>query len=260
MINPKRQIETINLDGFNDVSLYQLIPSGKGFGQALLKTYVDTIHIGKAPVNSLLIVAKTGLKTTSTAFFTALGIEAFNQIDASLIQTGFDFYTFFFSEIYEGYLLTNVEQTVNSVKSHLFDVLFKKKFRPYNYVEQKHDIYDFNAILVMTTKNIKKVPAFFIDNIDCIVQLEDYTADQLELIVLQRLKYSHISYENENVLKEVVRYGKRDLDRCIRFLKSCINIMQSQGRQMMLLEDVLKSARLNRLSELDKDDDSDIPF
>ena len=76
------------------------------------------------------------------------------------------------------------------------------------------------------------------------------------MIILQRLKYAKIDYENEYILQDIVRYGKNNLKKSIRFLKCCIAVMQSQGRQKLNVEDVIKSARLNRLNDFDPD----IPF
>ena len=246
--------QTIDLDTFDDVSLFQLIPSGEGFGQSMLKVFIDSVHNGNGKLNSLLITGKEGLQTHASAFLRALGIENINPIDAAMIQSSHDMYIFFCTQSYQGYAITNVENITTPAQFHLCEILKKQQFCPFNYMEKKHDIYDVPGIIVMTSHNREKVPESVLKNIDYEVELENYTPEQLELIILQRLKYANIDYEDESVLQEIVKYGNNELEKSIRFMKCCIAVMQSDyGRQTLLKEDVIKAARLNRLPNIDDD-------
>lgn len=253
----KKEESIIDLDSFNDVSLYQLIPSGKGFGLALLKTYVDAVHNG-AKINSLLISGKEGLQTHASAFLRALAIDNYNQTDASFIQTPYDLYIFLCGQQYEGYVISSVERLMPSVRSHLCEILTKKVFRPYNYMEQKHDTHEVQGIIIMTTKNIKIVPEPIVHAIQHICEIETFTPEQLELVILQRLKYAKLDYEDESILKDIVRYGESNLNKCIRFLECCISVIQADCRNKLLNRDIIKVARFTRIPN--NDDDSDIPF
>lgn len=253
----KKEESSIDLDSFNDVSLYQMVPSGKGFGQSLLKYYVDAVHNG-AKINSLLISGKEGLQTHASAFLRALAIDNYNQTDASFIQTPYDLYIFLCGQPYDGYIISNIEHLMPSVRSHICDILTKKKFRPFNYMEQRHDEYDITNIVVMTTKNIKIVPEPIVHAIQNLCEIDIFTPEQLELVILQRLKYAKLDYENESILKDIVRYGESNLNKCIRFLKCCIAVIQADSRYKLLNRDIIKVARLNRTPNYD--DDSDIPF
>ena len=98
------------------------------------------------------------------------------------------------------------------------------------------------------------VPESVLKNIDYVVELENYTPDQLELIILQRFKYASVEIEDESVLHEIVKYGEQDLEKSIRFMRCCIAVMQSDyGRQTLLKEDIVKASRLNRLPNIDGD-------
>ena len=194
----KKQIKqqpVINLDTFEDVSLFQMIPSGQGFGQAMLKIFVDSVHNGNGNLTSLLITAKEGLTTHASAFLRALGIDNFNQIDASMLYNNHDLYIFFCAQSYQGHIITNLENVMATSQFHLCEILKKQKFQPYNYAEKKPDFYYVPGLVVMTAKDRKKVPESVLKSIDYVVELEDYTKEQLELIILQRLKYAHIDYE-----------------------------------------------------------------
>jgi len=248
-----KQQEVIDLDSFNDISLFQMIPSGSGMGLSHLKTIVDSVHNGKAKLNSLLITGKEGLQTHSSAFLRALGITDYNQIDGSLLQLLSGIHQFFCAENHEAYIISNTEKIPSIGQLHITNILTKKKLCFYNYLKEGLDTYDVPGLVIMTSKNMKKVPAPILDAVDHIVRLEDYTTEQLELIILQRLKYARIDYENEYILQDIVRYGHNDLKQSIRFLSCCIAVMQSQDRQKLDVEDVIKSARLNRLNDMGDD-------
>ena len=77
-------------------------------------------------------------------------------------------------------------------------------------------------------------------NIDHIVELDEYTDQQLELVVLQRLKYCQIEYQEEKVLWLIVEYGCKNLHKIIRLLKDAITIMLADSRTFLTTEDVKK--------------------
>lgn len=256
----RHQEEIIDLEAFdNDISLWQMLPSGRGMGQALLKTHVDAVLNGRATLHSMLITGPEGLRTTAGAFVRSLGIDNFNQTDASLLQTVYDLHIFFCAEQYEAYIITNLEWLDPALRAHLYDIFKKRQLRLYNYGTQNYDIYDIPGVVVMTSKVRAKVAWAILDAIQHTVELEGYTSGQLELIILQRLKYAKIDYENEYILKNIVRYGNNELNKCIRLMTCCVAVMQAGRRQTLLKEDIIKGVRLSRIS-VDQDNDADIPF
>ena len=83
------------------------------------------------------------------------------------------------------------------------------------------------------------------DVIDFIIEVEKYTEEQMKLIVLQRLKYIGIDYDCEDVLSEIVKYGKYNLRGIISFLKICIAVKRADfGRKELRLEDVERVGRM----------------
>ncbi len=252
MKKQQEQQPVIDLDTFEDVSLFQMIPSGRGFGQAMLKIFVDSVFNGNGKLTSILITGKEGLATHASAFLRALGIDNINQIDASMLSVPHDIYTFFCLGDYQGYIITNLENVMATSQFHLCEILKKQKFQPYNYAEKKHDFYYVPGLVVMTAKNREKVPESVLKNIDYVVELEDYSPEQLELIILQRLKYAHIDYEDEYILSDIIKYGDNDLNESIRFMRCCIAVMQSEGRNQLLKEDIIRAGRLNRLPNIEE--------
>ena len=158
---------------------------------------------------------------------------------------------FFCVEDYQGYVITNLENAPKFIEYYLSNILKKQQFTPYNYAEKKHDIYDVPGLVLMTSGNRMNVPESVLKNIDYVVELENYTASQLELIILQRFKYASVEIEDESVLQEIVKYGNNELEQSIRFMRYCVAVMQSQSRQVLLKEDVIKAGRLNRLPNVD---------
>ena len=265
MKKQKEQQEIIDLDSFDDdISLWQMIPSGtnKGTGLSLLKTYCDAALNSRAKLKSMLITGTSGLqlKITANAFLRGLGLEKVNITDAALLQSVFDVHIFFCGDEYEGYVITNIEKTIPSVKSYLCGLLKKQQLKPYNYMEQRHDVFDVPGPVLLTSLNPKKLAGSILDSIQNTVQLEGYSSEELTLVTLQRLKYAKIEYENETVLKDIVQYGNNEYDKVITFLGLCIVVMQSKCRQELMLCDVVKAARLNKLPVIDDHFEDTIPF
>ena len=129
-----KQQEVIDLDSFQDVSLFQMIPSGSGMGLSHLKTIVDSVHNGNAKLSSLLITGKEGLQTHSSAFIRALGIENFNQIDASLLQLISGIHQFFCGENNEAYIISNIDKIQNIGQLHISTILTRRQLVFYNYL------------------------------------------------------------------------------------------------------------------------------
>ena len=257
MKNQQKQHHTVDLDSFEYVSLYQLIPSGTGMGQSHLKTLVDSVHNGSANIKSLLISCKEGARVHGSAFIRALGIDNYNQIDGSMLNPAAGLHQFFAVRKHEAHLITNADELSQLVQLPICNILTNQQFSLYNYLKQGPDIFAVHGLVVMTTNNIKKVPDPILSCFSHIVELEDYTPTQLELIILQRLKYAHIEHKNDCILKNIVRYGNNNLAQSIRFLRLCIAVMQADGRQVLIPTDVMKASRLNRLAALPGDD---IPF
>ncbi len=245
-------------DAFEDVSLYQLIPSGTGMSLSHLKTIVDAVHNGGSTLKSVLLTGKEGLHTHASALLRALAIDNFTEIDASFLQYPSSVHEFFCSGDHDGYIISNCEHLCDCAKSRLYQILKKQCFTLYNHVRENHDVFCVLGPIVLTGKRDAQIAQPIKDSVQHIIMLEDYTEQQLILIVLQRLKYANIDYENERVLQDIVEYGKKDLKLCIQFLKCCVAVMQAEGRQMITVKDVTRAAYLKRLKELEFE--KTIPF
>ena len=98
----------------------------------------------------------------------------------------------------------------------------------------------------MTTKDITKIPEYFLENIDHIVLIGGYPRQNRELIILQRLKYANIDFEEE-VLSIIVEYDD-GLDNIITILKNSITIMLSESRSILTVDDIHRGRKISILN------------
>ena len=245
----QKQKQLVNIDEFDStVSLWQLLPSGAGRGLSHLKLIVDSVLNNKADKAtkpfSLLVTGKQGTRTHARGFIRALGLEYINEMPAHLLQAPTDaIYDFFKPELFgDSYLISNIDTLYPAVLKTPYQIISKGKYIVIDYSRNIKEIYAVYRPLVMTTHNINKLPKYFLEKIDHIVKLEDYTDQQLELAVLQRLKYANIDYQEEKVLSLLVAYGHSKLYNIIRLLKSSITVMLSgsDSRKTLTVDDIKK--------------------
>ena len=239
--------EIISIDKFDDtVSLYQLISPGAGRGLSHLKIIVNSIlhnpeQQQRKPL-SLLIVGKQGLRTHARSFIRALGMENIKELPSQLLNAPpnaiHDYFNFFLP--CQSFLISNIETLYPSVLKTIYEIMSEGKYEGYDYQRRaREEVAVYNPV-VMTACDEKKIPKYFKEKIDHIVKMEDYLEDQLELIVLQRLKYAGLDYDEEKVLNLVVAYGHDNLHNIIRLLRSSITVMLAENRSVLKIDDVKK--------------------
>lgn len=237
----------------NTVSLWQLVPSGRGKGLAQLKTIVDFVHnIPNSKIPSILITGETGKRTHARAFLRALGVEYMSEIHGSLLQPNFGLMQNFSFMPGAAHLIINIAGLIIPTQAAVVQILKEGRFGYYDHQKQCVGFYEVPGIVVMTAQEIDDVAEPIVDAVDFIVELEHYTQEQLELIVLQRIKYCGLGYEGEDVLREIVNCGGRKLWRIIRFLRLCIAIVTAEGRREIGLEDVGRAGRLGNFKAKSK--------
>lgn len=236
--------QIINIDEFDStVSLYQLMPSSAGRGLSHLKLIVDSIlnnpkKWSDKPM-SLLILGKQETRTHARAFTRALGLESINESPAHLLNAPVTAMSEFMNPLIscDCFMISDVNLLLPSVMKVLYQSISKGKYSINSYGSTKEIVAVYNPV-IMTASSIGRIPKYLKEKIDHIVTLEDYVDQQLELIVLQRLKYCQIDYEEEKVLSLLVAYGQEDLQMIIRLLKDSITVMLSDSRKVLTVADV----------------------
>lgn len=139
------------------------------------------------------------------------------------IGISFGLFSFFSpSRMADGYIISSVSLLYPSVLKTVYEVASTGEFSRHDSVKKITEVVPVFSPIVMTTHNKNNVPAYFQQAIDHIVELENYTEDQLQLIILQRLKYCGLDYAEERVLQLVVEYWQEKLHDMVRLLKGAI--------------------------------------
>ena len=244
--------QVISIEEFdNTVSLYQLLPAGVGSGLKRLKFIIDSIHNSKIEqLNkpfSLLIAGKQGVRTHARAFIRAMGLEYSYETPANLLQSSVtEIFNFFNpTRCCDSYIISAISLLYSPTLKTLYEVVSDGQYSAYNNINRTTELIPVFKPVIMTTHRLDKVPKYFKEKIDHIVKLEDYTDQQLELVVLQRLKYSQVDYDDEKVLWLIVEYGSKDLHKIIRLLKDAITIMLADSRTVLTVDDVKKVMSLS---------------
>ena len=177
--------QIISLDDFdNTVSLWQLLPSGVGSGLKRLKIIVDSIQNGKVeqlikPL-SLLIVGNQGTRTHARAFLRALGLEFPYETPAHLLQsTVTEIYNYFNpTRLCDSYIISSVSLLYTPTFKTLHEIISSGRYSVFNNVRKATELIPVHNPIIMTTKNKKKIPEYFLEKIDHVVEIGDYTDQQ----------------------------------------------------------------------------------
>jgi hypothetical protein len=260
MKNQDEQI--ISLNEFETVSLYQLLPNSDGQALAHLKTIVNSIlhnpeQQQRKPI-SLLVVGRQGTRTHARAFLRALGIEDIKESPAQILHASNNAINDFFNPLLpaESFLLSNIETLYSSIQKKLYNIITKGEYTYFDYNKRSKGVSAVYKPVVMTTHDITEIPGYFQESISHVVILGEYPKQILELVVLQRLKYARIDFEEE-VLSLLVELGCNDLHNIITILKNSITVMLADSRSTLTVDDVNKGRNISILRIVLPED---IPF
>jgi hypothetical protein len=243
-IEEKRIADLSEFD--NEVSLYQMIPSGSGRGLSLLKKIVDYIHTAKPfRLPSILIVGAQGARTHARAFLRALAFEDVRETDGLLMQPCSALIDYFRNPSPDtGYIIAGAHNLDKLVQPLMIDILANQKFNMYNFVRESKETYCVQGLLVMTSRAINLIPPPMRQMFDYQVEIEPYTFQQKILAVLQRLRYCSLGYESEQVLEEITLRGDGVLRKMVQLIQICITLISTDGRTEIGLKDVKKAVDL----------------
>lgn len=243
----QKEKQIVDLDQFDQtVSLWQLLGSGSGKGLKKLKVIVDSLQNSKVEQShkpfSLLISGTQGTRTHARCFLRALGLDHPLELPAQLLQSTFNEVFHFFSptRMCDSYIISSCSLLLASILKTPFEIITTGEFSRCDNIQKTTEVVPVLKPIVMCSHSLDKVPLYFQERIDNIVELEDYTKQQLELIVLQRLKYANIDYQEEKVLHQLVEYGCDRLAIIIRLLKSSITVMLADSRATLTVDDIEK--------------------
>lgn len=237
-----------SLDEFNeDISLWQLL-STKGSGLKTLKLIVDAelnTKIGRNKPLTLLITGAYGKRTHARAFLRALGIENINEIPANLLNWSKNLIDFFHeSNPSDGYVITDFQNLGEASKFNLYQILTTGKFQQFKSFSPGKDIYSATGIIVMTATKKELVSEHLFRNIEYHVEIGELNQELITLATLQRIKYSNLTYESEEVLSSIVEHGHGNINLIVKFLQMCFLLLRKQNENQITMKIVDQASKL----------------
>ena len=247
MEKQEKQVEiTKTIDDFEiDTHLWNIFTGGSGKSLIMLKKIVDAIQwqkVDKMP--SILLYGGEGRTLLAKALINSLVIEDLREVDSRYFDCGIPSEFFFEDSLYgTAHLITNIQNIRGTFESNLWQYLKFGRCRYDHYAKGTSYIHC-NGLIVLTSLTLE-IPKQILDAVDYKIEVEPFNNSQLELVILQRLKYCGIGYsEDEAILKKIVEVGK-SLKNTMALLKTAITIMNSEGRNGLTLKDIDMAAKLS---------------
>jgi len=223
----------------NEISLWQLITPGKGRAMLQLKDIVDSYlnspRQSSKPL-SVMITGREGKRLHALSFIRALGNGYINEMPWSLIESYEELATFLKrGENFDCSLITDFKLLLPHSVKPLYQSLKTGEFIYAVYMLDTPFKCTVSKPIVITCKSISAVPNSIKDNIDFIVELEDYTDRQCHDIIKQRLSFHGIEYEPDIVKKIALKY-RYNLKKAMRMLQYSITVMTARNAKTLTAE------------------------
>jgi hypothetical protein len=227
------------------VSLWNIIPSGKGGSLVLLRKIIDGMQNNVFVKNPSILITGEGARTLAAATANTLCSGDIRIIEAKYLintRTQMDF----FGDNLGGTInIINSFERIGLNESVLWSLLKNRNYK-FTSFDRKYSEYIYiNGLVIITAQNIKSISSEILNVVDFKVEIEPYTQQQLELLVHQRLHFCGVDYNNDgNVLKAIVEHGNGQIENIIDFLKTCILSVQSENKNELTLGIVNKAIKL----------------
>jgi len=242
--------QILSVDRFDEeISLWQLIPCGSGRGTTHLRLIADSILNNNQPSVptkplSLLLHGKGGAKKThASAFLRAIGIDSVNRIPAGMLYSLRDLTEYFDSA--EACIITEIDDMPPMLHLVIDSIIEKGEYLTCNFRNEK-ECHPVMVPVILTANDITDVPPLIVQMVNHVVRLENYTKEQVKLVLVQRLKYCGIeSAISEKTLDLMIGDAEPlTLYALIRVLKVAITVMLADTRRIMTDFDIRKAVKL----------------
>ncbi|MBE0536847.1 MAG: hypothetical protein IH624_14370 [Phycisphaerae bacterium] len=227
------------------VSLWNVVPAGKGHSLVVLRKIADGIHNGTFKKSPSVLIAGEGARTLGMALANTLCSEDVRQCDAKYLNNTRSQIEHFAESLFDTvHIISNVN-TIGMGEGVLWHFL-----RNGNYKFQSFDgaycqyVY-VHGILCLCCNDMKSVSPSLLAIVDHKITVEPYTHQQLELMVHQRLAFCGVDYEDdEGVLVTIVKHGDAQMNQIIDVLRMCVLLVQAEGRSVLDVSVVERAVRL----------------
>lgn len=234
--------------------LWSIVPGGSGKGIVKLRKIVDSIQAGNftnpyKKLPSFLIVGDsgTGKNIVVKAIVNSLILTDVRECHARYLDNGIHS-TLFFKDSLHGtaHIVTNIEHLTVAAESVLWRYLKHGFCKYFNYSTREFDlVQQCNGMIAITARNKSKISQSILGAVDHVIELEQYTQEQVKIIVHQLLSvFCKIPYDGEQVLQEIVNEGVGMIGLVIEFLKECIMVMKAEMLDCLDMEVIEKAKRI----------------
>ncbi len=243
-----------DLAAFDNVSLWQLIPSGQGYALSYLRKIVDYV-LSQRPerMPAICITGNEGKRTHAVAFLNAIAMDVIREIDARATQAYGGFQSVFEETTSgTGIIITNAQYLPSYSYQTLCQILKERRFAKYDIKTNTSEWIAVHGTPIITATAPTNAMQVIVDQMDYVVQLESYTTEQRRLIALQRIKYCGLRYSGEEVLDMIVQQGEGALSKIVQLLRACIVIVRGEERSEITVKDVRRASLLCQAPETAK--------
>jgi len=242
----KKIQQTYKFDEFDQhVSLWNIVPAGKGHSLVVLRKIIDSIHNGTFKKNPSVIIAGEGARTLGVALANTLCSEDIRQCDAKFLNNTRSQVEHFAASLFDTvHIISNIN-TIGMSEGVLWHFLRNGHYK-FQSFDGSHCQYIYvHGIMCLCCRDIKSVSPSIMSVVDHKITLEPYTQDQLKLLVHQRLTFCGMNYDNdEEVLAAIVKHGCAELPGIIDLLKMCVLLVHTEGRDKLGMGVVERAAKL----------------
>ena len=136
---------------------------------------------------SLLISGSQGCRTHARSFLRAIGLEYPSEMPANLLMVSpYEIYSFFAPDrACDSYIISSVSLFSPGALKFPYEVMTTGSFSVYYTNKKMTETIPVFMPLIMTTHTLDKVPNYFLEKINHVVEIENYSDTQLELIILR---------------------------------------------------------------------------
>lgn len=226
------------------VSLYNCIPAGAGHSLVLLRKIIEGIQSGNFNRNPSLIIVGENAREMAVATANALCSPDIREIDSKLLFTTKNQMDFFSDSSYEVvHIICNVSK-IGLSESVLWQFIKNREYK-FQMMDRSVQSIFCHGLIILTADEVKSIPSTLIQAVDFKATQEQFTQDQLELLVHQRLKFCGIDYlDDGKLLKLIVELGHSKLYLINYLLKICILLAQTEHNNNLSLRTVQRASKL----------------
>lgn len=241
-----------DLDDFpNHCHLWSIVSGGDSKGILLLRKLVDSVQANSysrpgSRLPSILITGTEGKQLVAKALVNSLAIVDARFCHAKYMDNGVGSCQFFNDSLTNtAHIITHIEQLTPTGESVIWRYLTTGFCNHYSFTTKKYDTIQYcNGLIILTAKDIKSVPEPIIKAVGHTIKLQEFTKDQLCLLVHQQLKFCGIKYTGEQVLQEIVGDEPHNISLIMQSLRTCILMLRAEFGGYLTMEIVKKADRL----------------